>query len=274
MKTEASAPRTMGIEVSAGVDPLPAQGGPRRSAGRDSRVLAIERQEFCVQRRFVFADLEWAVEEHLGGHGEELSRVRPRVWAQHGRTLGAHRVVGPRADLDPADPGRLVAERRRTVGDAVQHVELMGELVVHHVLAAGRETSSPPCCCPRQHDRTPIVGLAGEGLRARAPQPTADGVVAVEAHCRRMHDHGAHLRVVVDLEAEEQHRRLGRDQHADVVGQVESVGGFPPCPMNERSDQCLQTMLLARVEHPPMLEVGSSTDRQLGSNGEPCGETA
>ena len=224
------------------------------AAGAGGRILAVERPQFRVQRWFVLAHLERPIEEHLGGHGEELGGVRPGVRAQHGRPVGAHRVVGLRAHLDPPGPRRLVGQRRRAVGDAVEHVELMGELVVDDVLAAGREASSPPCCRPGQHDRTAIVGLAGERLGARSPQPASDGVLAVEPHRRGVHDHRADLRVVVDLEAEEQHRCLRRDQHPDVVGQVESSGSFPPCAMEERGHERLHPAPLACIEHPPMLE--------------------
>ena len=199
----------------------------------------VERRQFGVQRRLVFAQFDRTVEEHLRRHCEELGRVGARVLPQHRRALGADRVVRGRADLHPAPSSVLVAERRCAVGDSVEHVELVRELVVHHVLAGSGEAGTASCGVPREDHRALVVGLTGEQLRPGRSQPAPGGMVAVQAHRGGVHDHGGELRVLVDVEPQQQHRRLGGDQHLDRVVEHEPVGRLPPRPADEPGDEQL-----------------------------------
>jgi hypothetical protein len=99
------------------------------------------------------------------------------------------------------------------------------------------------------------VGLAGERLGARGSQTTACGVLAVQTHGRRMHDHRRELRVLVDLQAEQQHRRLCRDQHLEVFGQLEPVRRLPSRRVEECGDERLHAIEFVGIQHPPVFEV-------------------
>ena len=132
--TPAVEPLVQGAPAERGADTCRLRSSRRRCAPC-RRMLAVEGTEFPYSAGSCSQQLVGSVEEHLGGDGEELGRIRAGVRPQHRRTLGAHRVVGRGAHLDPAGPSGLVVERRRAVGDTVEHVEPMGELVVHHVLA-------------------------------------------------------------------------------------------------------------------------------------------
>jgi len=98
------------------------------------------------------------VEEALGGHGEELAFVGRAVLVQERGpvvlggvdqflVLGGH-------DFLPAAPLRVVLQGRRAVDDAVEHVELMGELVEDQVLAVARMLAVLQHFPPRQDHRS------------------------------------------------------------------------------------------------------------------------
>src|SRR5215204_1180996 len=85
--------------------------------------------------------------------------------------VGAHR-------LRPVRPPGVAPERRHPVEDAVELIELVGELVKDHVRATGGIGDLALGSAPVEHDRTAsVAGLTGE----------VAGGVADDATCRAWH---------------------------------------------------------------------------------------
>ncbi len=70
-----------------------------------------------------------------------------------------------------------------------------------------------------------------------------------------MHDDGGELRIVVDVEAEQEHRGLSGDEHLDAIGQLEAVGCLPTGLMDELRDEQLHPFELLGREQVPVHEV-------------------
>ena len=123
------------------------------------RVLAVEEPELLVDRGIRGREQLGRLEERLRAHGEELARRSPprrdRAAARPARPERARRAAArphPRARRNPRTPTRTPpstpraharVQRRKTVGIAVAHVELVGELVDHDVVARDARSSSP-----------------------------------------------------------------------------------------------------------------------------------
>src|SRR5207237_4954051 len=101
------------------------------------RVLAVEERELLVDLRIAPARLAPLLEERLGDHGEELGDVLGGVGIEPGLLAALERVaealVGFRERGFPRAAVHADMQRRHAVGLAVQHVELVRELVQHHV---------------------------------------------------------------------------------------------------------------------------------------------
>ncbi len=99
--------------------------------------------------------------------------------------------------------------------------------MVHDVLASLREPRAAARGRPRQEHRPAVVRLSGEHLRPGRVKAATGHPVATLHHGRRMHDHRRHQGKGIELQTEQEHRRLGGDQHLDLLGEGESVGGLP-----------------------------------------------
>jgi hypothetical protein len=119
---------------------------------------------------------------------------------------------------------RLSAGSSGTPSGAVGHVQHMGELVDHHVVAIGGRSPAAAHVAPGQHHRAAFHGLAGQGLV----------VLVHHARRRRLLAPGHHLvgmqhdadEAVVAVQAQAQHRQAGLrgDGHRHVVGQAQAAG--------------------------------------------------
>ena len=83
----------------------------------------------------MFTEIERSVEKHFGGDRKKLGSTGSGVVAQNRRAFCSNRVVGGGAHIDPALLRIDVIEWRRAVNGAIEHVESVGKLVVHDVLA-------------------------------------------------------------------------------------------------------------------------------------------
>ena len=108
-----------------------------------ARILPVVAREQLVQRGCLGAQSLRRDEEGFARHGEELfrrfprrrGRARCRAWRPPRRQKS--RVLA-RQHLPPALAIGGRGQRRHAVGHAVAHVQHMGELVDHHVVAPGR----------------------------------------------------------------------------------------------------------------------------------------
>ena len=86
--------------------------------------------------------LDRTQEERLRRHGEELELIRRPVRIQQRLLAGidgrAKRLELARAHLDPAPVLAAVRDGRHAVDRAIQHVQLVGELVIDDVRRAPR----------------------------------------------------------------------------------------------------------------------------------------
>ena len=131
-------------------------------------ILAVEAGEDRVEVGLLVPERDRLVEEGLGGHGEELAGVGAAVAPEQTALPPPHRPVLGGADLDPPVEGGLVGQRRGAVDDAVEHVQLVGELVEHDVVAPLGVTGVPVHGVPGDdHRPAAVVGLADDRERAR-----------------------------------------------------------------------------------------------------------
>jgi hypothetical protein len=170
----------------------------------------------------------------LGRHREELGRVGRGVVAEHRRHPGGDRLlvagVGRAAHRGPARGLVTGRQGRRAVDLPGRHVELVGELVEHHVAASAGATTGDDRV-PRQHHRSAQHRLADHrrpvlDRRARLfeqperPRRLAQG--------RRVDQHRADIGVEVGLgPPEDQQAGLGRDRHHHLLGHLEATTPDP-----------------------------------------------
>src|SRR5439155_7961076 len=106
---------------------------PRRSY---RRILTVEQPELVVDGRIAAPRLTGGLEERLADHREELRRMLGRIGIEPGVLSALYRVAKALVGVvESRLPGAAVhagVKRRHAVRCAVQHVELVGELVDHN----------------------------------------------------------------------------------------------------------------------------------------------
>ena len=89
-----------------------------------------------------------------------------------------------------------------------------------------------------------------------------------------MHDHRRQQRELVELQPEQEHRRLRADQHPDLLGQLEAVGGLPRGVVEERGHEHPHPLEFVGVQRAPVLEVrdraSATTCRRTRRGGRPA----
>ena len=165
-------------------------------------------------------------------------------------------IEGRGADLDPPGDGGLVVERRRSVRDPVEHVEAVGELVVHDVLTLFGPARAASGRRPGEHHGSLVARLAREALGPRRPGPAAGRSRSGQAHGRAVDDDRRHVGVLVELESEQQHRGLRRDEDLHVIGEIHALGGLPTTTVEEAADQHPHPVEFGVGQSAPVIEVG------------------
>ena len=90
------------------------------------------------------------------------------------------------------------------------------------------------------------------GADENVPPPARP--IAAQPHVCRMDDDRGDIVVAVEVEAEQQHRSLGGDQHLDLFGQLESVGCLPVDRGHEARDEHLHAIEFGLAEKGPVLK--------------------
>ncbi len=115
-------------------------------------------------------------------------------------------------------------------------VELVGELVEDDVLPVVDVGRPPPDPIPRQHDRPMMPGLA-EPYIMTFEHHAADGVVGLPRHIGpRVDQDRRQSGVVVGLAMQQEQTRLGRDRHADLIGDLQPAAALEPLLRQEDED--------------------------------------
>ena len=96
---------------------------------------------------------------------------------------------------------------RATIGLAIAHIELVNELVNHHVVALRRRLSRCGHVGPTQCDRPHLHGLAAQLFGVAVHYASLVGHFSARQHGTGVH-HNA-LEVVVPMQAQVQHRQAG-----------------------------------------------------------------
>ena len=131
------------------------------------RILAVIGAENLVKLRTVFLKSDWAAEELLCCHGEELGFVLYTVSIEKGFVPIPGELAQPKiftgADLYPFGKLSIVGERRSAVGGSVEHIKLVGELVKYHIMALFGVTSPMENSIPHKYYRPLSKGLTQNG---------------------------------------------------------------------------------------------------------------
>ncbi len=159
--------------------------------------------------------------------------------------------VGGGADGDPPLDGAGL-HGRRAVRDPVGHVEAVGELVEHHVVTAARVARRVEHRVPDDQHRAVQVRLAEDRHRVVGDDALDLGVLAAEHQRGRVHQHGAHAGEHVERQTQQQQRRVRRDRHLDVAGQLEPAGGLPAQLDQLQQRELLEAGTLGVVEALPV----------------------
>ena len=214
---------------------------------------------------------EGAVEELLGGHGEELGLVLRAVGVEEGFVALLGEAAQPQefAGAHGHPFGELVAvgEGRGAVGSSVEHVELVGKLVVDHVMTLLGVARPMEDGIPHEDHRTLGEGLAqdGDGGLHRAVHALEDTGVALGRHDGGGVDEDRlHVAIVVMGESQLQQTRLGRDGDADLVGEVEAATPLPVLLLQEDLHHRVQLGALGVVEHAVVGHVRAHEGLPLG----------
>ena len=220
------------------------------------RILAVVGAEYAVEVGDVLLEGKGTVEELLGCHGEELGLVRRAVGVEEGFVALIGEAAQPQefAGAHGHPFGELVAvgEERGAVGSSVEHVELVGELVVNHVMTLLGVARAVEDGVPHEDHRTLGEGLTqdGDGGRYRAVHALEDtGVMLGRHYGGGVDEDRLHVAIVVMGESQLQQTRLGRDGDADLVGEVEAATPFPVLLLQEDLHHRVQLGALGVVEH-------------------------
>ncbi len=263
--------------------PIPASARPGIARTRQ-RILPEIVAEQRIQGRVSVRERLRCGEERLGGHREELSGVGGGVrieWQSvvQGIRGGRFRVdvarnrrfdavesyaeifigCGHRVRPAGAHPGR---QRRRAVGRAVDHVELVREFVDHHVVA--RMGAGGVGIGPGQHDRTTLHRLAGEFVVVLVHDA---GLVDLFARCDEaigIHDDFDEIAVAGQAQMQCGQAGLQRDRDAHFVVDHEAGGAAERLGREKRLALALQQRAFGLVQ---MVE-----ERQTGRDALPLRE--
>jgi len=218
-------------------------------------ILLVIGSEFFIQLRSFLFQLPWFLKERLGGSREKLRRVRCAIMVDHGPfalgrlLLQALKIAAeyqcPRAVQLPAlAPLLPLAKRGRAVGRAVHLVELMGELVDHHVVAVKGVFAAALARVPSEHDRPELPRLAKAMmllfLVVRMLREVRAGV----------NEDRAQRRVVGRLAVEQQDAGLRGDGHPDLVIDHKPAAALEHFLVEKNKDVPMQLPLVRRRELP------------------------
>ena len=232
---------------------------PRRA--RFGRVLAVVALQHRVQVGLVVLERLGHVEERLGGDREELRRCSWRRRA--GAAAGRRPRAAPRRPRCTPRPIAGAASRSARRGVPSTMSSRMSSLWANSWNTtlwplpgfAGRALRPGPTrAAPGRGGRAPRRA-PGSGPSTRVPDDRA-AVEAARPHRRRVHDDGAHLAVLVDVEAEHEQGGLGRDRHGDPVVEGEAVGRLPVLVAQQPVAQPLEEVAFVVVEQLPDGDVG------------------
>ena len=212
-----------------------------------------------------------AVKELLGCHGEELGLVRRAVGVEEGfvSLLGKAAQSQEFIGTHGYPFGELVAvsEERGAVGSSVEHVELVGELVVNHVMTLLGVARPVENGVPNE-DHWPLgEGLPqyGDGGRYRALYVLEYTEVMFGRHYGGWVDEDRlNVAIVVMGESKLQQTRLGRDSDADLVGEFEATTPLPLLLLKEDVYHSLQLGALGVVENAVVGHVSTHEGLPLG----------
>jgi hypothetical protein len=117
-------------------------------------------------------------------------------------------------------------QRRKAVGIAVAHVELVRELVDHHVVARHAQllVGGHRHVFVREDHRPAEPRLAGHRVLREVDDARFVHFLALRGELRRIDDHLRPAVVPLDAELEDQDRGLRRDLDHHEVGDLEVVG--------------------------------------------------
>ena len=190
--------------------------------------------------------LQRFVEKVLCNHREEFPRIRATICVQKSalslRGAAAQLVVLACANLDPALVLPGLGQGRRTVDATVEHVELVGELMIDNVVASLGMDGTTQHGVPDQHNRTTQDRLAVD----RDPRPLYSDPGGERRALSRRDDRSGidqdRLDVAVKrvIQAKHQKARKPSNRDPDLVGQRQPAAAFPLFLCDEYLDERAQ----------------------------------
>jgi len=175
-----------------------------------------------------------AVEELLGDHGKELSLVRCAVGIDEGfvAPLGeeAQPLVFAGTDFHPFSKLVAVSEGWGSVGNSIEHIELVGKFVINHVMTLLGMACATEDCVPNKDHRTFKKSLAQNGYwgRYHTAHTLENSGIALRRHDGgRIDKDRLYVAIVVVGTIQLQQTRLGSDCDADFVGEIKTAAPLP-----------------------------------------------
>ena len=149
-------------------------------------------------------------------------------------------------------PLSVVGQQRGAIDNAVVHVDLVGELVKHDVPTEPRVRRLASSGAPRHHQRSVIVVRLAVDCLGRTLERAAHrtGRVAL-GHRPIAHDDRPDAVVPRLVEAEDRQHGMGGDDRPDLVGQLETTGGFPPAIAEQPVRQLTEAVAFVRRQESP-----------------------
>ncbi|CAM2150903.1 hypothetical protein PT2222_250027 [Paraburkholderia tropica] len=239
------------------------------------RILTVIAREQPVKLRIFGLEGLRRDEQRLAAHGEELRRVIGRIGIDQRVTFEAlpaafrHRIdlvaelvvgvvehIGPRLRVERGVPASI--KGRMTVGFAVEHVDLVRELVDDDVV--GVAAVGHLRVFPREDHRAAFPRLA-----ARVVLDFMHHAVLVlhglaDHKLARIDDHAHPALVQIEREIQHGQRGLGGDRHGHGVGKFEIVRGREFLLREEQAREFAQAYEIGGVE---VAEKGQSLERRL-----------
>jgi len=226
------------------------------------RVLTVVGAEDPVELGGVLLEGKGTVEELLCCHGKELGLIRTAIGVKEGLVALPGYAAQPQEFVGTyGHPfGELVAVgyQRGAVGSTVEHVELMGEFMVDHIMTLIWVARPVEDGVPDEDNRPLGEGLAKDGNGG------IDRTAYVLEHPRmvfRRHDSGGvdedrlHVSIVVMGESQLKQTGLRRNRDAYLVGEVEAATTLPVL--------LLQEDLHCRMEFSPLSVVEQAVVGQV-----------
>lgn len=142
----------------------------------------------------------------------------------------------------------LAARKRRDAIDlAVESVEVMGELVQHHVAAVRLVAAGLKNVLPREHDRTVIPRFA-DHTRTSRTVPVLPELRRVNVDAGIENDRLHPIEVIRFVEPQDHHGRLARDGHLHFVADREVASAAPVFLGHQHAHHRLHRFLSGRIE--------------------------